>query len=142
MRIAEAEAELHAILAPHGVGTPALSMATAWRVFCDFARRPVTDTASDGVLFQAGTYSFSGVPLFTVGLTRQFERLDPNGGHAYYEQLQCELTFDPESGESWSTWFFSGEDWDRFVADVEAHSTFRAACEKTTISSELWQERV
>lgn len=142
MRIADAESVLRAALEPLGLGSPAMSMLEAWEGFCRFAHVPVVDAASDGILFQAGNYGFSGQTLYTVGLVRQFEHVDEDGEHVAYEQLQCELTFEPQSVESWNTWFFPGDDWEGFVARVENHVTFELACSAEGVGTELWQERV
>ncbi|MFD0380270.1 hypothetical protein [Streptomyces sp. NPDC127112] len=61
-----------------------LTTRAAWLAFMRFARQrfataPTPD--SDGLLFQYGTYAFSGRPMFTVDLTRQFDVSDDEGEH-------------------------------------------------------------
>ncbi|MEV4501912.1 hypothetical protein [Streptomyces klenkii] len=61
-----------------------------WLAFLRFGRRlfDVPDTAdADGLLFQYGTYSFSGPPTFALDLTRQFEISDSSGDHDHYVVL-------------------------------------------------------
>jgi hypothetical protein len=56
-----------------------------WRepsIFCVLSWRPHVTPDSDGLLFQYGTYSFSGRPMFTVDVTRQFGISDDDGEHA------------------------------------------------------------
>ncbi|CAM5510945.1 MULTISPECIES: hypothetical protein [Streptomyces] len=62
----------------------------AWLAFMRFGRRrfdaaPTPD--SDGLLFQYGTYAFSGRSMFTVDLTRQFDVTDEDGEHDHYVQV-------------------------------------------------------
>ncbi|MEU6705434.1 hypothetical protein [Streptomyces wuyuanensis] len=91
----------------------------AWLAFMRFGRRRF-DTASasdsDGLLFQYGTYAFSGRPMFTVGLTRQFEVNNDDGEHDHYVQVHCELRYEPEPDldalGSFDSWFFHGADAD------------------------------
>ncbi|MEV4680605.1 hypothetical protein [Streptomyces kurssanovii] len=99
----------------------------AWLAFMRFGRRRF-DTAptpdSDGLLFQYGTYAFSGRPLFTVDLTRQFDITD-DGEHDHYMQVHCELRYEPEPDldalGSFDSWFFhdAGADLDDWFAAVE-----------------------
>ncbi|GAA1282615.1 MULTISPECIES: hypothetical protein [Streptomyces] len=71
-----------------------LTTRLAWLAFMRFAQQrfataPTPDSA--GLLFQYGTYAFSGRPMFTVDLTRQFDISDDGGEHDHYVQIHCEL---------------------------------------------------
>ena len=62
-------------------------------VFRAFAEIPVV-CASDLVLFQVGSYSFTGPELFELDLTRQFAH-EENGEYLGMEQLHCTLYYEP-----------------------------------------------
>ncbi|WP_218063622.1 hypothetical protein [Streptomyces sp. DI166] len=89
----------------------------AWLAFVSFGRRRF-DTAptpdSDGLLFQYGTYAFSGRPMFTVSLTRQFGVIDDDGEHDHYVQVHCELRYEPapdlDALGRFDSWFFHDAD--------------------------------
>src|SRR6202022_1619795 len=65
----------------------------AWRVFKAFAATPV-ECADDALLFQCGTYSFTGEPLFQVDFTRQFIH-ENDCEYDHMEQLHCTLCYAP-----------------------------------------------
>ncbi|UFQ99954.1 hypothetical protein KBP30_01450 [Streptomyces sp. Go40/10] len=86
----------------------------AWLAFVRFGRWRFDTAAtpdSDGLLFQYGTYAFSGRPMFTVGLTRQFDVTDDDGEHDHYVQVHCELRYEAEPDldalGSFDSWFFT-----------------------------------
>ncbi|MGY0021255.1 hypothetical protein [Streptomyces sp. cg35] len=58
------------------------------------ATAPTPD--SDGLLFQYGTHAFSGRPMFTVDLKRQFDISDDGGEHDHYVRIHCELRYECE----------------------------------------------
>ncbi|MFI8963046.1 hypothetical protein ACIGO8_13080 [Streptomyces sp. NPDC053493] len=66
------------------------------------------------MLFQYGTYAFSGRPMFTVALTRQFDISDDGGEDDHYVQIHCELRYECEPAldalGSFSSWFFHDAD--------------------------------
>ncbi|MFD0078497.1 hypothetical protein ACFVIY_39475 [Streptomyces sp. NPDC127166] len=82
---------------------------------------------SDGLLFQYGTYAFSGRPMFTVDLTRQFDISDDVGEHDHYVQIHCELRYECEPAldalGSSNSWFFhdANADLDEWLAAMEGH---------------------
>ncbi|MEV5887207.1 hypothetical protein AB0L74_31880 [Streptomyces sp. NPDC052020] len=103
---------------------------SAWLAFTRFGRRrfgtaPTPD--SDGLLFQYGAYAFSGRPMFTVDLTRQFGVSDAGGEHDHYVQVHCELRYEPEPDldalGSFDSWFFhdADADLDEWFAAMEEH---------------------
>lgn len=107
-----------------------LTTPAAWLTFIRFARQrfataPTPD--SDGLLVQYGTYAFSGRPMFTVDLTRQFDISDDCGEHDHYVQIHCELRYecDPalDALGSFSSWFFhdADADLDEWLAAMEEH---------------------
>ncbi|MFE2815799.1 hypothetical protein ACFXGG_36010, partial [Streptomyces nigra] len=74
-----------------------LTTQAAWLAFMRFARQrfaTVPTPDSDGLLFQYGTYAFSGRPMFTVDLTRQFDISDNGGEHDHHAQIHCELRYE------------------------------------------------
>ena len=73
--------------------------AEALPVFEEFARVgfDVSATAeADLLLYEYGVFSFTGRPLFTVSLVRQFEICDEAGEHDGYVQFRCEFGFEPD----------------------------------------------
>ena len=57
-----------------------------------FAELCAAPTADDEILFEAGTYTFTGEPMFTVSLARQI----PDGADEFY-QIRAELSFRPDT---------------------------------------------
>ncbi|WP_309225909.1 hypothetical protein [Streptomyces lunaelactis] len=102
----------------------------AWSAFLRFGRRRFDTAAtpdSDGLLFQYGTHAFSGPPMFTLDLTRQFEINDAEGEHNHYAQVHCELRYAPQSSlhslGTFNTWFFhdTGGDLDAWADSLDIH---------------------
>lgn len=58
-------------------------------VFAELCAEP---TADEEILFEAGTYTFTGKPMFTVSLARQI----PDGEDEYY-QIRAEYLFRPDA---------------------------------------------
>ncbi|WP_432154771.1 hypothetical protein [Streptomyces tricolor] len=107
-----------------------LTTRAAWLAFIRFARHRFATAptpGSDGLLFQYGTYAFSGLPMFTVDLTRQFDISDDGGEHDHYVQIHCELRYECEPAldalGSFNSWFFHGADadLDEWLATMEGH---------------------
>lgn len=105
-----------------------LTTRATWLAFMRFARQrfataPTPD--SDGLLFQYGTYAFSGRPMFTVDLTRQFDISDDEGEHEHYVQVHCGLRYECEpvldALGSFDSWFFhdANADLDEWLAAME-----------------------
>ena len=59
-------------------------------VFEEMCRIPIEE---DTILFETGTYSFTGEPMFYFSLVRQF----PNCGEEYY-QIHVDVLYVPEEG--------------------------------------------
>lgn len=72
-------------------------------IFEQMCRRPLDD---DMILFETGTYSFSGKPLFYFSLVRQF----PNDEEEYY-QIHVDILYKPTSENQ----IFSEATWDEEV---------------------------
>ncbi|MFE1550878.1 hypothetical protein [Streptomyces sp. NPDC058718] len=107
-----------------------LTTRAAWLAFMRFARlrfATAPTPASDGLLLQYGTYAFSGRPMFTVDLTRQFDISDDGGDHDHYVQVHCELRYECEPAldtlGSFNSWFFhdTNADFDEWLAAMEGH---------------------
>jgi len=115
----------------------------AWRVFREFAAVPVS-AADDALLFQCGTYDFTGREQFHWNLTRQFS-LEEEGEYAGMEQLQLTVLYEPASElrpldtDLWSSDFGSLED---FFSAVEALPGFSAPLAHPPTGSELFYEQV
>jgi hypothetical protein len=67
---------------------------------------------SDGLLFQYGVFSFTGRPMFTLSLTRQFEQYDDHGEHESFRQVGVEILYMPDAAlsslERKESWCFAG----------------------------------
>jgi hypothetical protein len=111
------------MLADAGFNESSPDPAVAWQAFKHFCEIPV-NCAGDGVLFQTGTYAFSGEPSFQLDFTRQFS-FEEDGEYAGMEQLHCTFHFrdvaDLETNV-WSSTFGSLAD---FFAEVEALAEFQ-----------------
>ncbi len=107
-----------------------LTLGKAWSAFQCFGQQrfdtPPTPE-SDGLLFQYGTHSFYGPPMFLVGLTRQFEVNDADGEHDHFVHILCELRYRPDPAlerlGSFNRWFFHDTDdnLDRWVQGLSQH---------------------
>ncbi|MEV8398434.1 hypothetical protein [Streptomyces niveus] len=128
LRVEEALDLLRAELEVGRSAKAELTTRAAWRAFIRFGRQrfataPTPD--SDGLLFQYGTYDFSGRPMFTVDLTRQFDISDDDGEHDRYVQVHCELRYECEPAldalGDFNSWFFhdADADLDEWLADME-----------------------
>jgi hypothetical protein len=123
---------LIALLHQHGVGHDSASGLAAWSAFKDFGRE-IFGSEGVGLLFQVGTYDFTGESLFYFDPVCQFEITDPDGAHDHFEQLHCELTCAPDgavNGIEASLWSFDYQTADGFFAAVEALPAFQAAARR------------
>lgn len=120
---------LAALLHQHRVGDGAASGLAAWSAFKEVGRE-IFGPETVGLLFQVGTFDFTGRPLFYFDPVCQFEITDPDGEHDHYEQLHCELTCAPDAsvvGVEESLWSFDYPTADAFFAAVEALPAFQVA---------------
>ena len=53
------------------------------------------DPESDRLLYQCGIYRFTGRPISTLDLTRQFGMADNDGEDDHFVQFHCELRYEP-----------------------------------------------
>jgi hypothetical protein len=114
LSVTEATSAFQRIVKDSGVGVAAMSAEVAFGNYATFASvrfaTPGTPD-SDGLLYQFGTYKFSGEERFHLDLVRQFEVLDGDE-HDHYVQFHCELTFDPAPElmalGRFSDWYFYG----------------------------------
>jgi len=147
MRIDQAEAKLRQLLQAMGADPKHLAVGETWEAFKRFAVEPVA-TASDGLLFQAGTFDFYGPDRFIVDFVRQFEVVDNEERHEHYEQLHCEFLFEPNPDlralDTFELWCFpaEGDSPDAFFEEVEGRPEFRAVVARTPISASVFQEAV
>jgi len=123
---------LRELLAHHGAFHAPVSAASAWAAFKDYCRE-VFGPESIGLLFQVGTYDFTGQPLFYFDPVCQFEKTDAEGEHDHYEQLHCELTCPTNqtlNSTNASLWSFDYATADDFFAAVEAMPEFQVAVQQ------------
>lgn len=77
-------------------------------VFEEMCEIPIEEESEKMILFETGTYSFTGKPMFNFSLVRQY----PNEEEEYYQlhlDIMFEPTFDNSSYEQ-ATWSFEIED--------------------------------
>ena len=120
---------LIALLRQHGVDHQSAPGLAAWSAFKDFGRE-MFGSEGIGLLFQVGTYDFTGRPLFYFDPVCQFEITDSDGEHDHFEQLHCELTCVPDdtvNGVEASLWSFDYPTADAFFTAVEAVPPFQVA---------------
>lgn len=120
---------LKTLLQARGVSTDSISALAAWSVFKEYGRE-VFGPESVSLLFQVGTYDFTGTPLFYFDPVCQFEFRDANGEHDHFEQLHLELTCQPTealSSVKATLWSFDYTTADEFFDAVEALSAFQTA---------------
>ncbi|MCX5129806.1 hypothetical protein [Streptomyces sp. NBC_00347] len=124
----EALALLRAELAVGRSATTELTTRAAWLAWVRFAQHRFgaePSPESDGLLVQYGTYAFTGRPMFTLDLTRQFGVNDDDGEHDHYVQVHCELRYEPEpaldAAGSFDSWYFhdTDADLDQWFAAME-----------------------
>ena len=135
---------LSALLRQHGVGDQPASGAAAWSAFKVYGRE-VFGTPDVGLLFQVGTYDFTGVPLFYFDPVCQFEVTDADGEHDRFEQLHCEMTRQADellNGIEASLWSFDYPSADAFFAAVESLPAFQAAIQQAGYSVFVRHEAV
>lgn len=116
------------VMREHGVGETASGM-TAWNAFKDYGYGAY-GLPGVGLLFQAGSYEFSGATRFHFTPVCQFETTAPDGEHDHFEQLLCELTCPPRdelNGVQIVLWSFDYPSAEAFFAAVEATPEFRIA---------------
>lgn len=120
---------LTTLLRQHGVDRQSASGLAAWSAFKDFGRE-IFASKGIGLLFQVGTYDFTGRPLFYFDPVCQFEITNSDGEHGHFEQLHCELTCVPDdavNGIEASLWSFGYPTADAFFTAVEALPAFQIA---------------
>jgi hypothetical protein len=123
----------------------------AWSGFIRFGRLrfETTDTPDvDGLLFQYGVFAFSGPPVFSLDLTRQFDVLDNAGEHDHFVQVHCELTYEPVPALAalgrFNSWFFhdSGDDLEQWAATLTAREAWTVLREHQPLKADIYQELI
>ena len=116
----------------------------AWEAFKAFGREAF-ELPGVGLLFQTGTFDFTGSELFYFDPVCQFEILDHDGEHDHFEQLHCELTCEPRpelqtaSAELWSFDFPTA---DAFFSAVESLPAFQIAARQSDYTVSVTHEDV
>jgi hypothetical protein len=135
---------LRALLSQHGVTEVAVNGVASWEAFKIFGRE-VMNQEDVGLLFQAGTYTFSGEPLFYFDAVAQFEIKDDEGEHDHFEQTHCELTGPPSSTlqeTKCKLWSFDFATADAFYEAVEALPEFKLAVQHSPYNLNAYHEEV
>ncbi|MFE7713216.1 hypothetical protein ACFU6I_47600 [Streptomyces sp. NPDC057486] len=148
-RLEEALDVLRAELAAGRSTTTELTTRAVWLALIRFGRQRFDTAAipdSDGLLFQYGTYAFSGRPMFTVDLTRQFDISDVDGEHDHYVQVHCELRYEPEPALDalgrFNSWFFHDTDADLDQWFVTMERRLELLLERVPFEIDVYEEPV
>lgn len=132
------------LLRQHGIGGQPATGLAGWSAFKTFGRE-IFGRPGAGLLFQVGTFDFTGKPLFRFDPVCQIERIDQDGEHDHFEQLHCEMTCPPDSdthGVSAELWSFGYDSADAFFAAVESLPAFRIAVRRTDYTISVTHEDV
>lgn len=135
---------LRALLSNQGVGDIAGNAVGAWEAFKCFGRE-VAGQEGVGLLFQVGTFNFSGEPLFYFDPVAQFETKDDEGEHDHYEQTHCELTAPAAEtlrNTECTLWSFDFPTVDAFYRAVEALPEFQLAVKYSPYKVNVFHEAV
>jgi hypothetical protein len=116
----------------------------SWQAFKDFARESV-ECADDAMLFEVGTFTFTGEPLFQLGFTRQFT-IEEDGEYVGMEQLHCTTFFQPVpklSALESSVWSYDSSSAEEFFTRTESMPEFQIPIrEAPPLRAEVSQEEV
>jgi hypothetical protein len=138
------EKRLNELLQEHGAFRSPVSGAAAWEAFKAYGRE-VFGEPSVGLLFQAGTFNFTGEPLFYFDPVCQFEVLGYDGEHDHFEQLHCQLTCVARSELKLATaelWSFDFPTADAFYLAVESLPAFQQAVRQSDYTVSVTHEDV
>lgn len=98
-----------------------------------------------GLLFETGTFDFTGEKKYYISLVCQFELRYADGEFDHFEQLQCELACTPDeslSDKNAVLWSFDYDSADAFHEAVEALPAFQAAMQQRPLAMEVYHEAV
>lgn len=138
MTPSDAESILSAMLAEAGFNFSASDPAVGWSVFKNFVIKEV-QAPGDGVLWQIGSYNFTGKQLCHFDFVRQFEIHD-EGEFDHYEQLHLEFTAVPTpelANIERNDWSFDFPSLPAYFDHVEQRDEFKKA-----LAHRAWQARV
>ncbi|MHB1484116.1 MAG: hypothetical protein ACYCYI_05585 [Saccharofermentanales bacterium] len=117
--------ELNSMLNKAGFKTEKPDIYLLWKVFKQFSNVKF-NVADDALLFQCGTYNFTGKDIFYWELIRQFS-FEKNGEYDHMEQLHIEFLFDPAEDLAAfqdTVWTYDFESLKEFYENVEEHDSF------------------
>ncbi len=138
------EERLLTLLQTHGAADKDVAPAAAWAAFKAYGRE-VAARPGVGLLFQVGTYSFTGEPLFYFDPVAQFEVVGHDGEHEGFEQVHCELSrpSSPElDGLEANLWSYDFPSVDAFYKAVEDMPALQAAIRQPTYRLSVIHEAV
>ncbi len=134
MKPETARRRLRSLLKASGVDAEPIRVSAVWAIFKQFCAQPSEYDA--GVLFECGTYDFTGPSLFSLSFVRQFQL----PGDDEFFQLSATLYREPDGateGAKTFLWSSSFPLLDRFFAAVERLEQFRG-----TARLECWTLKV
>jgi hypothetical protein len=115
----------------------------AWSVFKNFSSLPVEDV-EDGILWQLGSYNFTGEKLFYLDFVRQFSFYDEDQ-YNHMEQLHIEFTCIPTIELltlKRNKWAFDYLSLAEYFKDVESFPEFQIVLKHRSWVVSIYQEMV
>ena len=144
MDVSQAQSRLKDLLGKAGFDNGNPDPKLAWQVYKQFARERVS-CADDDLLFQAGSYRFTGEDLFYFDFVRQFTIEDQDGNYDHMEQLHIEFTRQPDQLLKKIKIDLWADDIDHsgsFFSTVESMSEFQLAISYPDWKCNIYQEQV
>jgi hypothetical protein len=133
------------MLGEAGLDVSTMRAAGAWAVFVTFARVPFAVPQlpdADGLLYQLGTYSFSGEPRFHLDFTRQFALPDDDEYLQFHCDLQFTATAELQALGSHDEWWWPDEERDltAWAMDVASRPEWALLASRTPLTTEIYCE--
>jgi hypothetical protein len=136
--------ELENMLNKAGFQSENPDITVAWKVFKQFTEIKFKSD-DDALLFECGTYDFTGQRLFYWNLIRQFS-FDKNGEYDHMEQLHMEFIFSPTEELDIlndTIWSYDHQSFKEFFDKVETLDSFTIPWQnQKPINIKIFQERV
>ncbi len=124
------------------IGDETNDLLNIWQKFKSFAQEVVEGEEEKAILFQCGTYNFTGEKLFYYDFVRQFA--DEEDGHI--QQLHCEFVFEPIKELKIlkaTKWYFDTDgEIEEFFNKIENLKQFKIPLNHTSLKFNVYQEEV
>ena len=118
------------------------SVASIWTTFKEFCEEDIVGEDEKEILFECGTYDFTGKEMFHFSFVRQFTEYE-DGEYLGMSQLHCELLFTPidEFKKLQVTeWSMGFESLDEFFSHIENLKVFKNVVNLKPKTVQIYQE--